>query len=141
MFPTVEISIQGLQPDHLYSVFISVQMKDQSRYRYNSTRGWQIISRDSKPIPDRKVRHADSKNTGSHFMKNLLSFKTVKMTNNFNTTRDDQVKSIKNLYRNYFEIEFFYSAAYSGVNATVLPYHHHPLPQYWGRDSTPTDRL
>ena len=92
MFPAVEIVIKGLQPDYIYSVFISTKLKDQCRYRYNTKTGWTRINAGAQPsIPYRMVPHADSRNTGSYLMRKPLSFKTIKMTNNLNTKRDDQV--------------------------------------------------
>ena len=92
MFPALELVIRGLEPDNIYSVFISVQLKDQSRYRYNSSTGWMKIGTGAQPsFPNRMIPHADSRNTGSHFMRKPLSFKTIKMTNDVNTKRNDQV--------------------------------------------------
>lgn len=88
----MEVVIKGLELDNIYSVFISVKLKDQSRYRYNSSTGWMKIGMATQPsFPDRMIPHADSRNTGTHFMRKPLSFKTIKMTNNVNTKRSDQV--------------------------------------------------
>ena len=94
MFPTVEVMLGGLEPDGIYSVLISVEMRDSYRYRYNEEHGWMTITTGALPsIPPRMVPHADSRNTGSHFMRKPLSFKTIKMTNNFNTDRNNQVRT------------------------------------------------
>ena len=96
MFPSVEVVIKGLQLNYIYSVFISIMLKDQCRYRYNNKTGWMKMNVGAQPsIPYRMVPHADSRNAGSHFMRKPLSFKTIKMTNNLNTKRDDQVRIIK----------------------------------------------
>lgn len=98
MFPAVEITIQGLKPTYLYSVHISVQLFDSYRYRYRiETEKWDKFAvRDSATgAPScRTIPHPDLKNTGAHFMKKPLSFKTIKMTNNRNTTHDNQVQTI-----------------------------------------------
>ena len=87
----MEVMISGLEPDNIYSFLISVEMTDSYRYRYNEEHGWMTITTGAQPsIPPRMVPHADSRNTGSHFMRKPLSFKTTKMTNNFNTDRKDQ---------------------------------------------------
>lgn len=94
MFPSVEVMISGLVPDNVYSVLIGVEMTDGYRYRYNEEQGWITITTVAQPsIPPRMVPHADSRNTGSHFMRKPLSFKTTKMTNNFNTNRNDQASN------------------------------------------------
>ena len=103
MFPAVEIVIKGLQPDYIYSVFISAVLRDQCRYRYNNKTGWSRINVGAQPsIPYRRVAHADSRNAGSHFMRKPLSFKTIKMTNNLNTKRDDQVCIIRAALCSYY---------------------------------------
>lgn len=92
MFPSVEVMLEGLDPTHIYSILISVELTDQYRYRYNEEHGWVTITTGAPPsIPPRMVPHTDSRNTGSHFMRKPLSFKTTKMTNNFNTDRSNQV--------------------------------------------------
>ena len=92
MFPAVDVMIEGLEPAHIYSVLISVELVDDYRYRYNDEQGWLTLNNGPQPtIPLRKVPHRDSRNTGAHFMRKPLSFKTTKMTNNFNTDRDNQV--------------------------------------------------
>ena len=96
MFPSVEVVMTGLEPSHIYSVLISVELTDSCRYRYNEEHGWLTITTGAQAsIPPRMVPHRDSRNIGSHFMRNPLSFKTTKMTNNFITKRTDQVDIYK----------------------------------------------
>lgn len=97
MFPAVEISIKGLKPTHIYSVYISVELYDEYRYRYRIEKDdWDKFAVRGPPVvlPHRMIPHPDSHNTGAYFMKKPLSFKTIKMTNNRNTTREDQVHTL-----------------------------------------------
>lgn len=100
MFPAVEIAVKGLQQDFIYSIYISVRLRDNCRYRYYTDAGWKKINTGvQSSIPYRMIPHRDSRNTGAHFMRKPLSFKTIKMTNKLNTTRDDQVKSLTISFR------------------------------------------
>ena len=74
MFPSVEVVMTGLEPSHIYSVLISVELTDSCRYRYNEEHGWLTITTGAQAsIPPRMVPHRHSRNTGSHFMRNRHS--------------------------------------------------------------------
>ena len=94
MFPAVEVMVKGLHPDHLYSVSLGLHPANKCRYRFKDNTGWENIGTYTKAadVPLRRIPHPHSRNYGSHFMRQPLSFKTVKMTNHLNTKHNNQVR-------------------------------------------------
>jgi len=81
MFPHIVLSMHGLDPDALYSVFLEIISADKRRYKFiNNT--WMAMGM-ADPGPDvQPVLHPDSPNTGAFWMQNRASFSKVRLTNN-----------------------------------------------------------
>ena len=87
MFPVLSVSITGLNPQAMYSVFLDFEMIDGHRWRYVNGE-WDVGGRTDPPIQSR-YRHPDAPHYGSHWMDGPVVFNRVKLTNKNNP---DQVK-------------------------------------------------
>lgn len=97
MFPTLQFSVSGLREDTSYSFMVDFSCIDHKRYRYSfhqskwvvagpgatgqSGRETVLISGEVE-LPSRSHLHADSPAMGAHWMKSLISFDKIKLTNN-----------------------------------------------------------
>ena len=92
MFPAIDISVAGLSPNSLYSMYLDVLPVDDHRYKYIQT-DWQQVGKARHKTSYRSYVHPDSPNTGAYWMEKPISFKLVKLTNSKSTKCDDQVIS------------------------------------------------
>ena len=85
MFPTIDLTVSGLEKDALYSMELEIRRADENRYKYTNSR-WIPMGKSDAELPESILPylHPDSPNTGSSWMKNTTSFKTIKLTNNPN---------------------------------------------------------
>jgi T-box protein 1 len=96
MFPTLQFSIRGLDPDKKYNVFVDVVLADTNIWKFQGGK-WvpcgpsQIVtgssptstkSHEEETTHSNIYMHPDSPNTGTHWMKNELIFGKLKLTNN-----------------------------------------------------------
>nr|AAU95752.1 brachyury [Sycon raphanus] len=79
MFPIVTVSVKGLRPEAMYSVFMDLILVDNHRWRY--VRGKWVSSGKADKPHGTIYRHPDSPHYGSHWMKSPISFNRVKLTN------------------------------------------------------------
>ena len=91
MFPIVSVSIRGLEPEKMYTVELSFDQIDAHRWRYVSGQ-WQPGTKPDQPIGRPPYQHPDSPNYGETWMKDLVSFSKVKLTNKTNQTGPSQVR-------------------------------------------------
>lgn len=83
MFPVLKVSVQGLDPNAMYSIMLDFVPVDEHRWKFVNGE-W---SRGGKPEPtpnSRVYKHPDSPNFGTHWMKNPILFSKVKLTNKEN---------------------------------------------------------
>ena len=92
MFPAIEISVDGLSPDSLYSIYLEIIPVDDRRYKYVQ-RDWLPVGKVDKKITYRNYIHPESPNTGAYWMEKPITFRFLKLTNNKSTENDNQVKS------------------------------------------------
>jgi len=85
MFPTLKVSVSGLDPNVKYFVLMDLMLADDSRFRFNA--GWIRSGKAEPQWPSRIYTHPDSPATGAQWMKHEISFQKVKLTNN---TMDQQ---------------------------------------------------
>ena len=85
MFPTLKVSLSGLDPNVKYFVLMDLVLADDSRFRFNA--GWIRSGKAEPQWPSRIYTHPDSPATGAQWMKHEISFQKVKLTNN---TMDQQ---------------------------------------------------
>uniref|UniRef100_A0A3B4VH31 T-box domain-containing protein n=1 Tax=Seriola dumerili TaxID=41447 RepID=A0A3B4VH31_SERDU len=82
MFPHCSISLSGLQPFVSYVIMMDLVPVDSFKYRVNAYEQWEVAGKAEPQPPCRTYMHPDSPATGSHWMKQSLSFLKVKLTNN-----------------------------------------------------------
>ncbi|KAF4026952.1 hypothetical protein G4228_018735 [Cervus hanglu yarkandensis] len=84
MFPSVRVKVKGLDPGKQYYVAIDVVPVDSKRYRYiYHSSQWMIAGNtDHSCITPRVYIHPDSPCSGETWMRQIISFDRVKLTNN-----------------------------------------------------------
>lgn len=79
MFPVVSVSVSGLRPEAMYTVYLDMILVDNHRWKY--VRGeWMVGGKADPPHPT-IYKHHDSPHYGSHWMKSPIVFNKVKLTN------------------------------------------------------------
>lgn len=93
MFPTLRVSVSGIQPKASYLVLMDIVPVDDKRYRYAYHRStWLVAGKADPPAQVRLYMHPDSPFTGEQLQKQIVSFEKVKLTNN-NTDHNGHVSS------------------------------------------------
>ncbi len=80
MFPTFKINITGLEPHSKYILMMDIIPTDENRYKYNSE--WNVTGKAEPHTHGRFYIHPDSPATGVQWMKQLIMFHKMKLTNN-----------------------------------------------------------
>ena len=83
MFPTFQVRLQGLDPSAKYILMMDFIPVDDKRYRYafHSSK-WLVAGKADASVPGRVHIHPDSPCTGQQWMKQIVSFDKLKLTNN-----------------------------------------------------------
>lgn len=89
MFPSLSVSVHGLDPSKQYTITLDIQPADQSRHKFIGD-SWQAVGKADKEFVRCEFLHTDSPSLGSHWMKKPVTFKFVKLTNNRNNKSKDQ---------------------------------------------------
>ncbi|XP_066213470.1 T-box transcription factor TBX22 [Saccopteryx leptura] len=84
MFPSVRVKVKGLDPGKQYCVALDVVPVDSKRYRYvYHSSQWMVAGNtDHSCITPRFYLHPDSPCSGETWMRQVISFDRVKLTNN-----------------------------------------------------------
>ncbi|XP_048370496.1 T-box transcription factor TBX22 isoform X2 [Sphaerodactylus townsendi] len=84
MFPSVRVKVRGLDPGKHYYIAIDVVPVDSKRYRYvYHSSQWMVAGNtDHSCIMPRLYIHPDSPCSGETWMRQIISFDRVKLTNN-----------------------------------------------------------
>ncbi|NXL82983.1 TBX22 factor, partial [Alectura lathami] len=84
MFPSVRVKVKGLEPLQQYYIAIDVMPVDSKRYRYvYHSSQWMVAGNtDHSCITPRLYIHPDSPCSGETWMRQIISFDRVKLTNN-----------------------------------------------------------
>ncbi|KAK0418109.1 hypothetical protein QR680_013372 [Steinernema hermaphroditum] len=120
LFPKLEYTVTGLEPEALYTFYIQIVRVDDFRYKFNEGK-WSPVGRGEAPVPgsDRFVPHQDgSWAPGFLWMKSPVSFDRLKLTN------DPQSKSaafvpLSSMHK-YQPILHIYKHASSGEDASKM---------------------
>lgn len=97
MFPSIVVSLDGLDPELKYSVSLEVNPADQHRYKFVNSR-WVFAGKGESHDEGMLVfNHPESPATGKHWTKNKVSFKKIKLSNNRNNKKG-QVQCVYILY-------------------------------------------
>ncbi|XP_072450843.1 T-box transcription factor TBX22-like isoform X2 [Chiloscyllium punctatum] len=84
MFPAVRVKIKGLEPAKQYYIAMDIIPVDSKRYRYvYHSSQWMVAGNtEQSPLTPRLYMHPDSPASGESWMKQIVSFDRVKLTNN-----------------------------------------------------------
>ncbi|XP_051878244.1 T-box transcription factor TBX22-like [Pristis pectinata] len=84
MFPAVRVKIRGLEPEQHYYIAMDIIPVDSKRYRYvYHSSQWMVAGNsEQSPLTPRLYVHPDSPTSGQSWMKQVISFDRVKLTNN-----------------------------------------------------------
>ncbi|NP_001079028.1 T, brachyury homolog, gene 2 S homeolog [Xenopus laevis] len=83
MFPVLNISVTGLDPNAMYSFLMDFVTADNNRWKYVNGE-WVPGGKPEPQAPSCVYIHPDSPNFGAHWMKAPVSFSKVKLTNKMN---------------------------------------------------------
>ncbi|XP_026582323.1 T-box transcription factor TBX18 [Pseudonaja textilis] len=83
MFPAMRVKISGLDPHQQYYIAMDIVPVDSKRYRYvyHSSK-WMVAGNADSPVPARVYIHPDSPASGETWMRQVISFDKLKLTNN-----------------------------------------------------------
>ncbi|XP_039081422.1 T-box transcription factor TBX22 [Hyaena hyaena] len=98
MFPSVRVKVKGLDPGKQYYVAIDMVPVDSKRYRYvyHSSQWMVAVNTDHSCITPRFYVHPDSPCPGETWMRQIISFDRLKLTNN---EMDDKGHVIMHKYK------------------------------------------
>ncbi|KAK3591469.1 hypothetical protein CHS0354_031575 [Potamilus streckersoni] len=83
MFPTFQVRLYGLDPMADYMLMMDFVPCDDKRYRYSfHSSSWVVAGKADPYMPGRIHVHPDSPGKGSQWMKQIVSFDKLKLTNN-----------------------------------------------------------
>ncbi|XP_041092461.1 T-box transcription factor TBX4 isoform X2 [Polyodon spathula] len=81
MFPSYRIKVTGMNPKTKYILLIDIVPADDHRYKFCDNK-WMVAGKAEPAMPGRLYVHPDSPATGAHWMRQLVSFQKLKLTNN-----------------------------------------------------------
>ena len=81
MFPTFRASVTGLDPHAKYIMLMDIVPVDDTRYKYHNSE-WVVTGKAEPHMPGRLYIHPDSPATGAVWMKQVVTFHKMKLTNN-----------------------------------------------------------
>ncbi|TRZ02065.1 hypothetical protein DNTS_016486 [Danionella cerebrum] len=81
MFPSYKVKVTGLNPKAKYILLMDIVSADEHRYKF-ADNNWSISGKAEPAIPGRLYVHPDSPASGAHWMRQLVSFQKLKLTNN-----------------------------------------------------------
>ncbi|XP_026488951.1 T-box transcription factor TBX1-like isoform X1 [Vanessa tameamea] len=83
MFPALQARLSGLLPNADYLLLVDFIPLDDKRYRYAfHSSSWVVAGKADPVSPPRIHVHPDSPAAGAHWMRQLVSFDKLKLTNN-----------------------------------------------------------
>ncbi|XP_038214470.1 T-box transcription factor TBX1-like [Zerene cesonia] len=83
MFPALQARLSGLLPNAEYLLLVDFVPLDDKRYRYAfHSSSWVVAGKADPVSPPRIHVHPDSPAAGAHWMRQLVSFDKLKLTNN-----------------------------------------------------------
>ncbi|XP_074812734.1 T-box transcription factor TBX10 [Natator depressus] len=83
MFPTFQVKLSGLDPLADYVLLMDFMPLDDKRYRYAfHSSSWLVAGRADPAAPGRVHFHPDSPAKGGQWMRQIVSFDKLKLTNN-----------------------------------------------------------
>jgi hypothetical protein len=81
MFPSLRVNVTGLDASAKYLLVVDVIPVDDNRYKYHNCE-WVVSGKAEQHFSDRGYVHPDGPLTGNQWMKQIISFHKLKLTNN-----------------------------------------------------------
>ncbi|KAJ8266387.1 hypothetical protein GJAV_G00129860 [Gymnothorax javanicus] len=81
LFPSFKVKVTGMDPKTKYILLVDVIPADDHRYKFCDNK-WMPAGKAEPAMPGRLYVHPDSPATGAHWMRQLVSFQKLKLTNN-----------------------------------------------------------
>ncbi|NXK39935.1 TBX5 factor, partial [Piprites chloris] len=76
-----KVKVTGLNPKTKYILLMDIVPADDHRYKFADNK-WSVTGKAEPAMPGRLYVHPDSPATGAHWMRQLVSFQKLKLTNN-----------------------------------------------------------
>ncbi|KAJ3605344.1 hypothetical protein NHX12_027391 [Muraenolepis orangiensis] len=125
MFPHCHVGVSGLDPFKNYVIMMEMVPVDQLKYKWNKDEEWEVAGEAKAQPPARTYTHPDSPSSGSHWMKQPISFLKAKLTNN---TLDQHGHIILHSMQRYSP-RFYVVQADSTYTARWSPYQAFSFPE------------
>nr|AHA51345.1 T-box domain-containing protein [Euplokamis dunlapae]AHA51346.1 T-box domain-containing protein [Euplokamis dunlapae]AHA51347.1 T-box domain-containing protein [Euplokamis dunlapae] len=159
LFPALKTKVSGLDPNLKYVFLVDIVPADDCRYKFSNCE-WVVAGKADPEPPKRMYVHPESPSTGAHWMKKIVSFHKLKMTNNVSDTGgyailnsmhryqprvhivqcDDVYRIPWCAFRTFVfpETEFFAVTAYQSEKITQLKIEHNPFAKGFREPGTAT---
>ncbi|KAL5265193.1 hypothetical protein ACHWQZ_G006073 [Mnemiopsis leidyi] len=159
LFPALKCKVSGLDPNAKYAFLVDVVPADDCRYKFSNCE-WVVAGKADPEPPKRMYVHPESPNTGAHWMKKIISFHKLKMTNNVSDTSGYAILNSMHRYQPrvhivqcddiykipwcafrtmiFQETEFFAVTAYQSEKITQLKIEHNPFAKGFREPGTAT---
>ncbi|XP_038548527.1 T-box transcription factor TBX1-A [Micropterus salmoides] len=118
MFPTFQVQISGMDPAAEYVLLMDFIPVDDKRYRYAfHSSSWLVAGRADVIAPSRMHFHPDSPACGAQWMKQTVSFDTLKLTNNLLDDNGHMILNSMHRYQPRFHVVYVDPTPNSHLNA------------------------
>ncbi|XP_061683637.1 T-box transcription factor TBX1-like [Syngnathoides biaculeatus] len=118
MFPTFQVRLSGMDPTAQYVLLMDFIPLDDKRYRYAfHSSSWLVAGRADIAAPSRMHFHPDSPACGAQWMKQTVSFDTLKLTNNLLDDNGHMILNSMHRYQPRFHVVYVDTAPNSHLNA------------------------
>ncbi|XP_076000177.1 T-box transcription factor TBX1 [Genypterus blacodes] len=118
MFPTFQVRISGMDPSAEYVLLMDFIPVDYKRYRYAfHSSSWLVAGRADVAAPSRMHFHPDSPARGAQWMKQTVSFDTLKLTNNLLDDNGHMILNSMHRYQPRFHVVYVDPDPNSHLNA------------------------
>ncbi|XP_068800508.1 T-box transcription factor TBX1-like [Struthio camelus] len=107
MFPTFQVKLSGLDPLADYVLLMDFVPLDDKRYRYAfHSSSWLVAGRADPAAPGRVHFHPDSPAKGAQWMRQIVSFDKLKLTNNLLDDNGHIILNSMHRYQPRFHVVF-----------------------------------
>ncbi|XP_078502502.1 T-box transcription factor TBX10-like [Lissotriton helveticus] len=107
MFPTFQVKIFGMDPTAEYALLMDFVPLDDKRYRYAfHTSSWLVAGKADPATPGRVHFHPDSPAKGGQWMRQIVSFDKLKLTNNLLDDNGHIILNSMHRYQPRFHVVF-----------------------------------
>lgn len=160
MFPTLQYSMSGLDPEKKYNVFVDIVQVDENSWKFQGGKWVPCGAANSSKTTTTSTKtsiylHPDSPNTGSFWMKHEIAFGKLKLTNNKSNSDGQMVLnsmhkyvprihvSLENDSKNvktytFMETQFIAVTAYQNTDITQLKIDNNPFAKGFRENSERT---